>query len=92
MVLGCDLGCGTGHGKQTCMRTVGCCVLMFPHSHVPTPAGGAPDPRSLTAGKFLTGVSGCVRGLVLAPAGTPRHPTDLRHGAVGGSAVVPCPS
>ncbi|XP_040544689.1 basement membrane-specific heparan sulfate proteoglycan core protein isoform X5 [Gallus gallus] len=54
--------------------------------------GGAPDPRSLTAGKFLTGVSGCVRGLVLAPAGTPRHPTDLRHGAVGGSAVVPCPS
>ncbi|XP_048823348.1 basement membrane-specific heparan sulfate proteoglycan core protein-like [Lagopus muta] len=54
--------------------------------------GGAPDPRSLTAGKFLSGVSGCVRGLVLAPAGTPRHPIDLRHGAVGGSAVAPCPS
>ncbi|XP_072210311.1 basement membrane-specific heparan sulfate proteoglycan core protein isoform X3 [Excalfactoria chinensis] len=54
--------------------------------------GGAPDPGSLTAGKFLTGVSGCVRGLVLAPAGTPRHPTDLRHGVVGGSAVAPCPS
>uniref|UniRef100_G3US27 Uncharacterized protein n=1 Tax=Meleagris gallopavo TaxID=9103 RepID=G3US27_MELGA len=54
--------------------------------------GGAPDPRSLTAGKFLSGVSGCVRGLVLAPAGTPRHPIDLRHGAVGSSAVAPCPS
>ncbi|XP_052547651.1 basement membrane-specific heparan sulfate proteoglycan core protein isoform X13 [Tympanuchus pallidicinctus] len=54
--------------------------------------GGAPDPRSLTAGKFLSGVLGCVRGLVLAPAGTPRHPIDLRHGAVGGSAVAPCPS
>ncbi|XP_031463809.1 basement membrane-specific heparan sulfate proteoglycan core protein isoform X8 [Phasianus colchicus] len=54
--------------------------------------GGAPDPRSLTAGKFLTGMSGCVRGLVLAPAGTPRHPIDLRHGAVGGSAIAPCPS
>ncbi|XP_066838054.1 basement membrane-specific heparan sulfate proteoglycan core protein isoform X7 [Anser cygnoides] len=54
--------------------------------------GGAPDPRSLTAGKFLTGVTGCVRGLLLASAGIPPHPIDLRHGAVGGSAAPPCPS
>ncbi|XP_054251094.1 basement membrane-specific heparan sulfate proteoglycan core protein [Indicator indicator] len=54
--------------------------------------GGAPDPRSLTWGKFSSGISGCLRGLVLAPAGTPRHPIDLRHGAVGGSPVPPCPS
>ncbi|XP_075629462.1 basement membrane-specific heparan sulfate proteoglycan core protein isoform X7 [Balearica regulorum gibbericeps] len=54
--------------------------------------GGAPDPRSLTAGKFSSGVAGCLRGLVLAPAGAPRHPIDLRHGAVGGSPAPPCPS
>ncbi|XP_052648523.1 LOW QUALITY PROTEIN: basement membrane-specific heparan sulfate proteoglycan core protein [Harpia harpyja] len=54
--------------------------------------GGAPDPRSLTAGKFTSGITGCLRGLALAPAGTPRHPIDLRHGAVGGSPAPPCPS
>ncbi|XP_056364035.1 basement membrane-specific heparan sulfate proteoglycan core protein isoform X2 [Oenanthe melanoleuca] len=54
--------------------------------------GGAPDPRALTAGKFSSGFSGCVRGLALESAGIPRHPIDLRHGAVGGSPVPPCPS
>ncbi|KAK4809745.1 hypothetical protein QYF61_007113 [Mycteria americana] len=54
--------------------------------------GGAPDPRSLTAGKFTSGITGCLRGLALAPAGAPRHPIDLRHGAVGGSPAPPCPS
>ncbi|XP_016158848.1 PREDICTED: basement membrane-specific heparan sulfate proteoglycan core protein [Ficedula albicollis] len=54
--------------------------------------GGAPDPRTLTAGKFSSGFSGCVRGLALESAGIPRHPIDLRHGAVGGSPVPPCPS
>ncbi|XP_063273588.1 basement membrane-specific heparan sulfate proteoglycan core protein isoform X1 [Prinia subflava] len=54
--------------------------------------GGAPDPRALTAGKFSSGLSGCVRGLALESAGIPRHPIDLRHGAVGGSPVPPCPS
>ncbi|KAM9217540.1 LOW QUALITY PROTEIN: basement membrane-specific heparan sulfate proteoglycan core protein [Leptosomus discolor] len=54
--------------------------------------GGAPDPRTLTAGKFTSGVTGCLRGLVLAPAGAPRHPIDLRHGAVAGSPAPPCPS
>lgn len=66
-----------------------------PHTHVSPrvpPAGGAPDPRSLTAGKFTSGITGCLRGLALAPAGTPRHPIDLRHGAVGGSPAPPCPS
>ncbi|XP_030363787.1 basement membrane-specific heparan sulfate proteoglycan core protein isoform X2 [Strigops habroptila] len=53
--------------------------------------GGAPDPPSLTAGKYRSGVTGCLRGLVLAPAGAPRHPIDLRHGAVGGSPAAPCP-
>ncbi|XP_040441615.1 LOW QUALITY PROTEIN: basement membrane-specific heparan sulfate proteoglycan core protein [Falco naumanni] len=54
--------------------------------------GGAPDPRSLTAGKFSSGITGCLRGLALAPPGTPRHPIDLRHGAVGDSPAPPCPS
>ncbi|KAM8796373.1 basement membrane-specific heparan sulfate proteoglycan core protein [Eudromia elegans] len=54
--------------------------------------GGAPDPRSLTAGKFVSGVSGCLRGLALAPAGAPRHPVDLRLGAPGGPAPPECPS
>ncbi|XP_041319301.1 basement membrane-specific heparan sulfate proteoglycan core protein isoform X7 [Pyrgilauda ruficollis] len=54
--------------------------------------GGAPDPRALTAGKFSSGLSGCVRGLALESAGIPRHPIDLRHGALGGSPVPPCPS
>lgn len=53
-------------------------------------AGGAPDPRALTAGKFSSGLSGCVRGLALESAGIPRHPIDLRHGAIGGSPVPPC--
>ncbi|XP_061235500.1 basement membrane-specific heparan sulfate proteoglycan core protein isoform X1 [Neopsephotus bourkii] len=53
--------------------------------------GGAPDPQSLTAGKYRSGITGCLRGLVLAPAGAPRHPIDLRHGAVGGSPSPPCP-
>ncbi|XP_065520473.1 basement membrane-specific heparan sulfate proteoglycan core protein isoform X3 [Lathamus discolor] len=53
--------------------------------------GGAPDPPSLTAGKYSSGITGCLRGLVLAPAGAPRHPIDLRHGAVGGSPAPPCP-
>lgn len=56
------------------------------------PAGGAPDPRALTAGQFSSGLSGCVRGLTLESAGIPRHPIDLRHGAVGVSPVPPCPS
>ncbi|XP_014117185.1 PREDICTED: basement membrane-specific heparan sulfate proteoglycan core protein isoform X3 [Pseudopodoces humilis] len=54
--------------------------------------GGAPDPHALTSGKFSSGLSGCVRGLALESAGIPRHPIDLRHGAVGGSPVPPCPS
>ncbi|XP_064381762.1 basement membrane-specific heparan sulfate proteoglycan core protein isoform X6 [Dromaius novaehollandiae] len=54
--------------------------------------GGAPDPRSLTAGKFVSGITGCLRGLVLAPLGTPAHPIDLRHRAAGGTAVPECPS
>ncbi|XP_030319283.1 basement membrane-specific heparan sulfate proteoglycan core protein [Calypte anna] len=54
--------------------------------------GGAPDPLTLTASKFPSGITGCVRGLVLAPAGTPRYPIDLRHGAVGGPPAPPCPS
>ncbi|OPJ86307.1 hypothetical protein AV530_011444 [Patagioenas fasciata monilis] len=54
--------------------------------------GGAPDLRALTAGKFSSGVTGCVRGLVLAPSGALPHPIDLRHGAVGGSPAPPCPS
>ncbi|XP_027563488.1 basement membrane-specific heparan sulfate proteoglycan core protein-like [Neopelma chrysocephalum] len=54
--------------------------------------GGAPDPRALTAGKFSSGISGCVRGLALESAGIPPHPIDLRHGAVGGAPVPPCPS
>ncbi|XP_032935509.1 basement membrane-specific heparan sulfate proteoglycan core protein isoform X4 [Catharus ustulatus] len=54
--------------------------------------GGAPNPHALTAGKFSSGLSGCVRGLALESAGIPRHPIDLRHGAVGDSPVTPCPS
>ncbi|XP_030819499.1 basement membrane-specific heparan sulfate proteoglycan core protein isoform X2 [Camarhynchus parvulus] len=53
--------------------------------------GGAPDPRALTGGKFSSGISGCVRGLALESAGIPRHPIDLRHGALGGSPVPPAP-
>ncbi|XP_068772364.1 basement membrane-specific heparan sulfate proteoglycan core protein isoform X3 [Struthio camelus] len=54
--------------------------------------GGAPDPQSLTAGKFVSGITGCLRGLVLAPVGAPRHPIDLRHRAAGSTAVPECPS
>ncbi|XP_027764587.1 basement membrane-specific heparan sulfate proteoglycan core protein, partial [Empidonax traillii] len=54
--------------------------------------GGAPDPHALTAGKFSSGISGCVRGLALESAGIPPHPIDLRHGAVAGAPVPPCPS
>ncbi|XP_048823353.1 basement membrane-specific heparan sulfate proteoglycan core protein-like [Lagopus muta] len=53
--------------------------------------GGAPDPRSLTAGKFLSGVSGCVRGLVLAPTGTPGTPLTCGTARWGALPSPPAP-
>lgn len=86
-------GVGTPEGQKI---EVGRCpgparVVPLPSARR-VPAGGAPDPRALTAGKFSSGLSGCVRGLALESAGIPRHPIDLRHGALGGSPVPPCPS
>uniref|UniRef100_A0A673TTJ8 Heparan sulfate proteoglycan 2 n=1 Tax=Suricata suricatta TaxID=37032 RepID=A0A673TTJ8_SURSU len=57
--------------------------------------GGAPDVSTLTGGRFSTGVTGCIKNLVLhsaRPGAPPPQPLDLQHRAQGGANTRPCPS
>ncbi|XP_043356008.1 basement membrane-specific heparan sulfate proteoglycan core protein isoform X9 [Dermochelys coriacea] len=57
--------------------------------------GGAPAIRALTAGKFRSGITGCIKNLVLSseqPGQPPRQPIDLQHHAEAGVNVQECPS
>lgn len=66
--------------------------LMGPPS---PPAGGAPDVAVLTGGRFSSGVTGCIKNLVLhssRPGGPPAQPVDLQHRAQAGANTRPCPS
>ncbi|XP_064160473.1 basement membrane-specific heparan sulfate proteoglycan core protein-like isoform X1 [Anguilla rostrata] len=57
--------------------------------------GGAPDMTALTGGKFSSGVTGCIRNVVLAnarPGERPFRPVDLRTHAADGVDAERCPS
>ncbi|XP_036888876.1 basement membrane-specific heparan sulfate proteoglycan core protein isoform X12 [Sturnira hondurensis] len=57
--------------------------------------GGAPHVAKLTGGRFSSGVTGCLRNLVLhsaQPSGPPPQPLDLQHSAQAGANTRPCPS
>lgn len=61
----------------------------------PTPAGGAPDVAVLTGGRFSSGITGCIKNLVLhsaRPGGPPPQPVDMQHRAQAGANTRPCPS
>ncbi|XP_059546877.1 basement membrane-specific heparan sulfate proteoglycan core protein isoform X7 [Myotis daubentonii] len=57
--------------------------------------GGAPSVATLTGGRFSSGITGCLRNLVLHSAGPgapPPQPLDLQHNAQRGANTRPCPS
>ncbi|XP_049631522.1 basement membrane-specific heparan sulfate proteoglycan core protein [Suncus etruscus] len=57
--------------------------------------GGAPDVAKLTGGRFSSGITGCIKNLVLhcaRPGGPPPQPLDLQHSARAGANTGPCPS
>lgn len=59
------------------------------------PPGGAPHVALLTGGRFSSGITGCLRNLVLycaRPGAPPPQPLDLQHGAQAGANTRPCPS
>lgn len=60
-----------------------------------THTGGAPDMTAMTGGKFSSGISGCVRNLMLTnarPGLQPGQPIDLQAHAAQGINVQPCSS
>ncbi|XP_054464444.1 basement membrane-specific heparan sulfate proteoglycan core protein isoform X3 [Anoplopoma fimbria] len=57
--------------------------------------GGAPDMAAMTGGKFLSGMTGCVRNLALMnarPGQQPAQAIDLQTHAAHGVNVLPCSS
>ncbi|KYO27917.1 basement membrane-specific heparan sulfate proteoglycan core protein [Alligator mississippiensis] len=57
--------------------------------------GGAPAVQTLTAGKFTSGITGCIKNLVLMnerPGQQPPQPVDLQHHAEAGTNTRECPS
>jgi hypothetical protein len=75
------------------------CLSVPPMTHChndPLPAtGGAPDVATLTRGKFSSGITGCIKNLVLhtaRPGAPPPQPLDLQHRAQAGANTRPCPS
>ncbi|KAK2507936.1 hypothetical protein MC885_016530, partial [Smutsia gigantea] len=56
--------------------------------------GGAPNVATLTGGRFSSGITGCIKNLVLhsaRPGAPPAQPLDLQHRAQAGANVRPCP-
>ncbi|XP_060061512.1 basement membrane-specific heparan sulfate proteoglycan core protein isoform X2 [Erinaceus europaeus] len=57
--------------------------------------GGAPDIAKLTGGRFSSGITGCIKNLVLHcshPGAAPPQPLDLQHSAQSGANTRSCPS
>ncbi|XP_036699513.1 basement membrane-specific heparan sulfate proteoglycan core protein isoform X6 [Balaenoptera musculus] len=57
--------------------------------------GGAPNVAALTGGRFSSGITGCIKNLVLhsaRPGTPPPQPLDLQHRALAGANTHPCPS
>ncbi|KAK2106115.1 Basement membrane-specific heparan sulfate proteoglycan core protein [Saguinus oedipus] len=72
---------------------LGCRSTQPLSSHLP--AGGAPEVATLTRGRFSSGITGCVKNVVLhsaRPSAPPPQPLDLQHRAQAGANTRPCPS
>ncbi|KAM4012060.1 basement membrane-specific heparan sulfate proteoglycan core protein-like [Anomaloglossus baeobatrachus] len=54
--------------------------------------GGAPNVKLMTGGKFSTGITGCIKNLVLLSAQPSRQPIDLKHQAEAAHNTRECPS
>ncbi|XP_023271432.1 basement membrane-specific heparan sulfate proteoglycan core protein [Seriola lalandi dorsalis] len=75
---------GQSKGKSLMVNTKGSVYL-----------GGAPDMAAMTGGKFLSGMTGCVRNLTLMnarPGQQPAQAIDLQSHAAHGINVQPCSS
>ncbi|XP_056242096.1 basement membrane-specific heparan sulfate proteoglycan core protein isoform X12 [Seriola aureovittata] len=75
---------GQSKGKSLMVNTKGSIYL-----------GGAPDMAAMTGGKFLSGMTGCVRNLTLMnarPGQQPAQAIDLQSHAAHGINVQPCSS
>ncbi|XP_041859531.1 basement membrane-specific heparan sulfate proteoglycan core protein isoform X3 [Melanotaenia boesemani] len=75
---------GQSKGKSLMVNTKGRLYL-----------GGAPDMTAMTGGKFLSGMTGCVRNLTLMnarPGQQPAQAIDLQAYAAHGINVLPCSS
>uniref|UniRef100_A0A670K235 Heparan sulfate proteoglycan 2 n=1 Tax=Podarcis muralis TaxID=64176 RepID=A0A670K235_PODMU len=57
--------------------------------------GGAPDIQTLTAGKYTSGITGCIKNVVLIndrPGQQPQQPIDLHHHSEAGLNIQECSS
>ncbi|KAM5269991.1 basement membrane-specific heparan sulfate proteoglycan core protein isoform 5-T5 [Hipposideros larvatus] len=83
-VDGEELVSGQSPGRNVAVNTKGSIYI-----------GGAPNVALLTGGRFSSGITGCIRNLVLhcaRPGTPPPQPLDLQHGAQAGANTRPCPS
>ncbi|XP_041129698.1 basement membrane-specific heparan sulfate proteoglycan core protein-like isoform X5 [Polyodon spathula] len=81
---GDDIVTGESGGSKVMVNTKGNIYL-----------GGAPDIFTLTGGKFSSGITGCIRNVVLMnarPGDQPQQPIDLQVHAEEGVHVEKCPS
>ncbi|XP_068097693.1 basement membrane-specific heparan sulfate proteoglycan core protein isoform X5 [Hyperolius riggenbachi] len=83
-VDGEEMVSGTSPGKNIMVDTKGSVYI-----------GGAPDVKLMTGGKFSSGITGCVKNLVLLnarPSQELHQPIDLKHNAEAGHNTKECPS
>ncbi|KAM4703219.1 basement membrane-specific heparan sulfate proteoglycan core protein [Rhinophrynus dorsalis] len=79
-----ELVTGSSPGKNIMVNTKGSVYL-----------GGAPNVKILTGGKFTSGITGCIKNLVIInarPSHQPQQPIDLKHHAEAGHNTKECPS
>ncbi|XP_063001421.1 basement membrane-specific heparan sulfate proteoglycan core protein [Elgaria multicarinata webbii] len=75
---------GESSGKNVMVNTKGRVYL-----------GGAPDIQTLTAGKYVSGITGCIKNVVLVndrPGQQPQQPVDLQHHSEAALNIQECPS
>ncbi|MEE6482438.1 hypothetical protein FKM82_013243 [Ascaphus truei] len=83
-VDGEEMVIGNSPGKNIMVNTKGSVYV-----------GGAPNVKILTGGKFLSGITGCIKNLVLLnarPSHQPHQPIDLKHHVEAGQNTKECPS
>ncbi|KAM8927903.1 basement membrane-specific heparan sulfate proteoglycan core protein [Pelodytes ibericus] len=83
-VDGEDTVSGSSPGKNIMVNTNGSVYI-----------GGAPNLKTLTGGKFMSGITGCIKNLVIVnakPSHQPQPPIDLKHHAEAGHNTKECPS